>query len=527
MSFGMISAAVLVLKASRYGFRRVSQRKLVLASQLAKPPSVDDEDELDELSEMADSGEIKTTATSKVSLDSPALTEMEMVEIEVKQREPGNALWPNRRKREPHPYFPSLFILFTAFSSLLLFTWASEKMPWLAMELVLPFILLTGWLFNFVWNGLDKYAASGSSQQVVLFGLTRRVFFWGIVVLSAIMMTSLYSVLQLSTSTTHPDGDTVWHSTQTNWLIGIGIGILLTIGCAGLFIFRSQPRQGPTALFIFAAVVFAMMSLFLMRTGFAFSYENGDTPLEMGMYSQVSSDVPHVMAQLNNFSMIMPEQNELPILYDKELEIPFNFYLHNYKQAKMVDDFKPETLNAAGLSPASSYPIIFAIDPKTDQLSTISKNYVAYPYTLRWFFDESLYRDFAKTSDIEKQQLLNQTAKATLKDNKNNVIISQGQQLTQQTLDAAQSALVLDKLYDANGYSTLLLNLKVDAKSFLNLNSDKNMQNLWRFVFFREQPGEFWGTYDFTVYVRKDLAGLWRQYGDLVPTNINPPRAGS
>jgi hypothetical protein len=53
------------------------------------------------------------------------------------------------------------------------------------------------------------------------------------------------------------------------------------------------------------------------------------------------------------------------------------------------------------------------------------------------------------------------------------------------------------------------------------------MQNLWRFVFFREQPGEFWGTYDFTVYVRKDLAGLWRQYGDLVPTNINPPKAGS
>lgn len=190
----------------------------------------------------------------------------------------------------------------------------------------------------------------------------------------------------------------------------------------------------------------------------------------------------------------------------------------------MITDFKPESLGGEGVTSLNSYPIIMVINWKTNQLGDAVQDYVPYHYTLRWFFDESLYRDFAQTSTIEKQQLLNQPSKITLKDTTGKVIVSEGQTMTQQILDTAATDNLIDNLYNANGHSVVGLNLNLDLNSTANLFDGKNMQNLWRFVFFREQPGSFWGVYDFTVYVRKDVVGLWRQYSDLVPTNIDMPQ---
>ncbi len=511
LAFGLLSAAFILVKAAGYGLRRTVHTQLVPAAQVKLVPEVQEIEELD-----ADGQPLPSAAKPQA--------EPQMVEVEVRERERGSVLWPNRRKREIHPHFFALFLVFVAFSSLAVYTWASEKMPWLTMELALPFVLLTAYFFNPIWEGLDEFFSSGRQHEVVIWGFNKKIVLWGIVLFTTLALVGFYLLLDASTATAHPDTDVGWASNLTAWKIGLGVFALLALGGVGLLIFVSRRNEWRVTVWTFAGVIFVLMSLFLMRTAFAFSYENGDTPTELGIYSQAAPDVPRLMAQLDTFSTIMPEQKALPILYDTELQVPFNFYLREYTAAKMVGDFKPETLQANGAGTLNSYPIIMAINSKTDQLGTVAQNYVAYKRTLRWFFDESLYRDFAHTSEIEKQQLLNQTAKTTVKDSKGTVIVTEGQVMSQQILDNADSNHLLDKVYSENGHSVLGLNANLDVTSTADLFNSHNLQNLWRYVFFREQPGEFWGVYDFTLYVRKDVVGLWRQYGDLVPVNLNPPQ---
>lgn len=492
VAFGMISAAVITVGAIRDGFRRRTTRKLVPALDLSQ---LDDENSENNLNENAT-----------------------MVEIEVAESEKGNALWPNRRKREPHPYFVPLFLVFLTFSSFAIYTWASEKMPWLAMELALPFILLTAMFFNPIWNTLDEYVSTGRNRELSLLGLPKRFYFWGLIVSTAFFLVAIYTMVLIDTAV-------AGNAIDTPWAIAVAVVGAIAVGFFAMFAFGSRERWEIRSGFtVLAAVVFFLMSYFLMHTGFAFSYDNGDTPIEMGMYSQVSPDVPHLMAQIKNFSTIMPENYALPMLYDTELQVPFQFYLRDYTATKMISDFKPESLAGEGVTSINSYPIVMVINWKTDQLGTALQNYVPYHYTLRWFFNEDLYRNFAQTTTVEKQQLLNQASKITLNDSTGKPIVTEGQTMTQQILDTADTDHLLDELYNGNGHSVVGLNLNLDLNSTVDLFNGKNMQNLWRFVFFREQSGQFWGVYDFTVYVRKDVVGLWRQYSDLVPTNIDMPQ---
>ena len=142
----------------------------------------------------------------------------------------------------------------------------------------------------------------------------------------------------------------------------------------------------------------------------------------------------------------------------------------------------------------------------------------------RYWFNESQYRDFDQSASIQMQNLQDKPAAATIKDATNAVAVTKGEIMTTDLLQKlAGEPGVLDKVYNANGGNSSLLHLQKAGKSLYQLTNPGDLSRLWRYVMFREQFQPL-GQRQFTLYVKKDIIGIWRQYADLVPFPISRPQ---
>jgi hypothetical protein len=283
------------------------------------------------------------------------------------------------------------------------------------------------------------------------------------------------------------------------------------------------------ALYVTLAVSFVMLSLFLVRTGFGYAFQQGDIPVEMGVYTQTAPDLQRTVKEINNLTTVLPELKTTPILYDDDMRTPLDFWLRDYTNGRKAKDFNTAGLQASGVNNLLDYPIIMMTDAKRDAMDDAQKKlldsrYITRHRVFRWWFAEEPYRNFDQTDNVEIQFLLNKVSKTTVKDTDGNVIIQQGETLTEDKLNIARTAKghVLDQLYSGNGGSTLLVNLTNAVNSTVNLANSVDASRLWRYVFYREQVQPL-GHLDFTLYIRDDVAGVYRQYGDLVPYPISQP----
>jgi hypothetical protein len=395
-------------------------------------------------------------------------------------------------------------------------------MPWLTVQVALPFILLAAYFFQPVWQGIEQYLFSRASRKLVLWNISGRSIFW--ILVGSITFTFCLAFmigLFLTTSALRLNAGGSQYSWILIWIPGL---LALTVfGGAGLLLWSR------VALYATLAVAFAMFSLFLVRTGFAYAFYQGDIPVEMGIYTQTAPDVKRMVKQLENLTLMLPEQKATPILYDDEMRTPLDFYLREYTNVRKSRDFTPAGLQTSLVNNLTDYPIIMITDDKRNAMDDTQKKiletrYINRHLVFRWWFAEEPYRNFEQSDQKEIDFLRDKASKVTVKDADGNIAVRQGEIMTDAKLTAARDGRgkVLDKLYNGNGGNTLLLNLSESVKSGVNLANPADFSRLWRFVFYREQVQPV-GHLDYTLYIRNDLAGLYREYGDLVPYPISQP----
>jgi predicted membrane-bound mannosyltransferase len=517
--FGTFGGIFAVYKFVQYSLRRPVRRVLVPVEVSANTGAADasrqryanDDEELDELEPLAE----------EPKPEEPSQPAQQWIEKTIPVHPPGNNLWPGRLRREEHPYFAPLFLTAWAFGTLGFYTWASEKMPWLTIQVALPFILLAAYFFQPIWQGLERFLGSRASRKFVLFNIRGRAAFWAIVAGMAITFGIAYMIgLYLSASSLRLSVNPY----PFNWIL-IWVPPLLVLILWGLGGILVGSRVSGLAL---AAVAFFMLSFFLVKTAFAYSFYSPDIPVEMGIYTQTAPDLKRTVQQIQLTTDMTPEQNRTPILYDDEMRTPLDFYMRDYTNVKKTADFSPNGLQNAGINNLNDYPLILVSDSNAGGLDDgqkrlLSTGYVSFHRVFRWWFPEEPYRNFDTTAQAQIDFLLNKASKVAVADSSGRAFIAVGEVMTQEKLNQARDQKgVLDKLYNGNGGSALLLNVTQDIKSAANLSNPADFSRLWRFVFFREQVQPL-GQLDFTLYVRNDYAGLFRQYGDLVPYPISQP----
>ena len=190
---------------------------------------------------------------------------------------------------------------FWALATLLAYTVASEKMPWLLVNMAVPFIFLAG---MFMGNLIDnipwrRALASAASAPMYLAPL---------ILLSGVYLFQKYAGA----------GDLV--SWQQWGLLGVVCGMTL-----GLFYVLAKTPLNLSAAMAGLGVAVLLLG-FSVFVAFRASYNYDDDPVELLVYAQGSSDIVSTVDSLNEEVLTTPGPPEA-VEIDYEVWYPMNWYV--------------------------------------------------------------------------------------------------------------------------------------------------------------------------------------------------------
>ncbi len=256
------------------------------------------------------------------------------------------------------------FLMYWCVASLVLWGIASEKMPWMVVEMALPFCLLAGLSLGKLVEATD-WAATVKRGGILL------SLCLGLAVLAALTLIGQGS----------PLGDQTPIAAQQalfQWLAMVAIFVGLVYAATHFW-----TKVGNAAALKVAAVTAVILVVpFSIRAAWQVSYYHGDIPVEMLVYTQTSPDVGLVMKQIDDLAYRTGlGKSKFPVVYDSGVSWPFEWYLRDYTARQFI---------GTG-SPPPNAPIVLvgmenSHDTQVKQL--LGSKYVSQRYRLRWWFPE-------------------------------------------------------------------------------------------------------------------------------------------
>ncbi len=261
---------------------------------------------LAELNEPADTDVMAeaslTISSTQSDLPEPQATGNDLLEIENSSEESGETL--------------ALYLLiFWTISSLLAYTLAGEKMPWLTVHIALPMILLAGWGFAQVIQGIDWRAWSERRGWLTLLTLV-------VVVLG--LFAAVSALLGM-----HPP----FRSNQLADLQATTrfLSTLVILGLSGFGLVRLAKNWPRGEIFRLALIVLASGgALLTARTAFQAAYINYDQANEFLVYAHSAVGVKDVLARIDDLSRRTTDGMALQFGYDDDTSWPMTWYTRNY-----------------------------------------------------------------------------------------------------------------------------------------------------------------------------------------------------
>jgi predicted membrane-bound mannosyltransferase/sugar lactone lactonase YvrE len=206
-------------------------------------------------------------------------------------------------------------LIFWAVTSLLAYSIAGEKMPWLTVHIALPMILLSGWSIGYLIDTTD-WAAFHSKKGWLTFALL------------FVFVPALLSALRILLGNTPPfAGKSLDQLATTS---GFVIALLVTIAClVGIFFLIRDwsPRLVRRGL---GFVLLGLLTVLTTRTAFAASYINYDTAKEYLVYAHCAPGDKIALQQIIDISRRLTGGLDLTVAYDDKTTYPFWWYLRNF-----------------------------------------------------------------------------------------------------------------------------------------------------------------------------------------------------
>jgi uncharacterized protein (TIGR03663 family) len=202
------------------------------------------------------------------------------------------------------------FLIFWTVSTLLIYSWAGEKMPWLVVHPVLPMIILTakfaGDLFSRV-NWHEVWQRGGALLALLL----------------PITLFGLYTLLTkqplqgLSLSKLQETGQ---------WFAALLVTLLLLV-LTGLLVRRLGGRR---AFHVGVGTALVVLSFLTVRFAWMASYINYDYATELLVYAHGGPDVKPTMAEIADISARTVGDKQINVAYDNEVSWPLEWYMREY-----------------------------------------------------------------------------------------------------------------------------------------------------------------------------------------------------
>lgn len=265
----------------------------------------------------------------------------------------------------------SLFLVYWPTVTFALYTIASEKMPWLLVNITLPLIVLSG-----------KFMAD-IVERIEWRSLTRN---GGLLVIAAVPIFVLL-LWQLA----------FFEPTQRN-VINIVLplalaAVLLGMAASGFYVARRMGQQAFGAVALVGLV--AMLAVLTVRTGWIASYQNGDTPVEMIVYTQTSPDITRLLDTIEATGA----GDTIPLTIDQTSGFtwPWAWYLRNETNVNFPSYSGSSVVSDPGA------PIVVVHSQNQDAADEGLRGIYTKGERIRhrWWFPESTYRNLTPTKFVK------------------------------------------------------------------------------------------------------------------------------
>ena len=267
-------------------------------------------------------------------------------------------------------------LLFWSVMSLLAFSFAGERMPWLTTHITMPMILATGWGLGYLIEKIDW-------QEV------REKRGWLVLLLSGVFFIALGSLLGSLLGTERPfQGQELLQLQATSKFL---LALVGTLG-AGTGLFALLKHWGGANFWRAALLAFfGLLSLQTARTAYRAAYINYDNAMELLVYAHSTRDMKDTVEQIETISKRLYGDKTIKVAYDNDVRYPYWWYMRDYPNKVDFDKNITKSLQDS--------PVIVVGSSNFSKIEpVVGDSYYRYDYKRMWWPNESLYRDWSLAS---------------------------------------------------------------------------------------------------------------------------------
>jgi uncharacterized protein (TIGR03663 family) len=202
------------------------------------------------------------------------------------------------------------FLIYWLITTVVIYSWAAERMPWLIVHLALPMIVMAG---RFVGQVLER---------VDWRELRRR----GGPILALLLILTLFAASALVTAGPFQGRSLAQLSATLQWLAALVVGAILVFGLVRYWRGLGTKRS----LQVVFVTVFVLLCFLTVRFSWMASYINYDTAKELIVYAHGTPDITLTMREIEDISRRTVGDKLIKVAYDNETTWPFEWYLQDY-----------------------------------------------------------------------------------------------------------------------------------------------------------------------------------------------------
>ncbi len=252
-----------------------------------------------------------------------------------------------------------------AVSSLIVYSLAGEKMPWLTFHIVLPMLLLTGWAVGYL---IEKFN----------WDLFKTNSVWLFSILVPVLLVSIAGISKSLFSAVKPfQGKSLEQlETTTSFLFAFIISIACIVGLVMLI--NKNKLVWKQSLIVMSLTIFSLLGVTTVRASITATYINHDRATEFLVYAHSARGVKDVMDQVENLSLRLTNGLAIEVAYDDDISWPFTWYLRNYYNQKFYGGNPTRDLRET--------PVIIVGDNNFSKIEPIvAQGYYQFDYIRMWW----------------------------------------------------------------------------------------------------------------------------------------------
>ncbi len=254
-------------------------------------------------------------------------------------------------------------LIYWSLMSLLAFSYAGERMPWLTTHITMPMILASGWALGYLVEHTDWEAVHRKKG-------------WLAALLSLVFLFAFSSLVGALLGPVPPFAgkDLVQlQATSTFLLAALGAAASL----AGL-VFLLKDWQPRTFLKTLLLTCFAVMAVFTFRAAYRAAYINYDNAKEYLVYAHSTRDMKDVLEQVETISKRLYGDKSIAVAYDNDALYPFWWYLRDYPNKVWFGDNITKDLRNS--------PVILVGSANFAKIEPLVRDdYIMYEYKRMWW----------------------------------------------------------------------------------------------------------------------------------------------